>query len=409
VAGRSRTGAGAEAGPQRRLSGLARLSEPPRLRTRGRGLDEARRATWLELFFDLVFVAAVGQLANALVAEPTPARFFAFLAVFIPVWWAWIGFTFYANRFDSDDLPYRLVMLAAMFGVAVLATTIPPVFDGSPAGFALAYASVRLLLVTLYARASRHVPEARAVASRFLGWFGVAAAVWAVSSLLDPPWIYGLWAIALSIELAAPIPLWRVLRDAPVDRRHLPERFGLLVLIVLGESILAVVFAVSEVSWDVGSATAAVAGFVIAASLWWIYFDFLEEGTGALSMHGITGGLVYTYVSYFVVAGLTTLGAGVQLGVLDAGGVHRYDGTSWVLSAGLALTMLGIGVIQLVSGPSFFGTDVRLRAATGVFALALIPLSLDPLAVLVLFALVLVAQVVFELARHEGHKHLAEI
>jgi len=174
------------------------------------------------------------------------------------------------------------------------------------------------------------------VASRFLGWFGVAAAVWAVSSLLDPPWIYGLWAIALSIELAAPIPLWRVLRDAPVDRRHLPERFGLLVLIVLGESILAVVFAVSEVSWDVGSATAAVAGFVIAASLWWIYFDFLEEGTGALSMHGITGGLVYTYVSYFVVAGLTTLGAGVQLGVLDAGGVHRYDGTSWVLSAGLA-------------------------------------------------------------------------
>jgi hypothetical protein len=78
-----------------------------------------------------------------------------------------------------------------------------------------------------------------------------------------------------------------------------------------------------------------------------------------------------------------------------------------VLSAGLALTMLGIGVIQLVSGPS--STDVRLRAATGVFALALIPFSLDPLAVLVLFALALVAQVVFELARHEGHKHLAEI
>ena len=424
------------------MTGFDRLLEPPRLRTRGRGVDEERRATWLELFFDLVFVAAVGQLANALAAEPTATRFFQFLGLFVPVWWAWMGFTFYANRFDTDDLPYRLltllgmflvavlattvrsvfeghssgfvvaylgvrVMLLAMFCVAVLATTIPSVFRGATEGFPLAYVAVRFVLVTLYARASRHVPEARALARSFLGAFSFALLIWLSSLLVDAPWAYVLWGVALAIELVAPIPAWRLLRDAPVDRRHLPERFGLLTLIVLGESVLAVVLGVSKVSWDTGSGAAAASGFVVAAALWWIYFDFLDEG--ALTSRGIFGGLTYTYVNYFVVVGLAALGAGVKLAVLAAGGDHHYDGTSWVLSAGLALTMVGLGVIQLVAGTVVVDMDVVLRLGTAALALALIPLGLSPLTVVAIFAGVLVAQVVFELARHESHTHPAAV
>ena len=389
------------------MTGFDRLLEPPRLRTRGRGVDEERRATWLELFFDLVFVAAVGQLANALAAEPTATRFFQFLGLFVPVWWAWMGFTFYANRFDTDDLLYRLLMLLAMFCVAVLATTIPSVFRGATEGFPLAYVAVRFVLVTLYARASRHVPEARALARSFLGAFSFALLIWLSSLLVDAPWAYVLWGVALAIELVAPIPAWRLLRDAPVDRRHLPERFGLLTLIVLGESVLAVVLGVSKVSWDTGSGAAAASGFVVAAALWWIYFDFLDEG--ALTSRGIFGGLTYTYVNYFVVVGLAALGAGVKLAVLAAGGDHHYDGTSWVLSAGLALTMVGLGVIQLVAGTVVVDMDVVLRLGTAALALALIPLGLSPLTVVAIFAGVLVAQVVFELARHESHTHPAAV
>jgi low temperature requirement protein LtrA len=389
------------------LTRFARLFEPPRLRTRGRGIDEERRATWLELFFDLVFVAAVGQLANALSRDPTTARFFEFLAVFVPVWWAWMGFTFYANRFDTDDLLYRVLMLCAMFGVAVLATTVPSVFRGATEGFPLAYVAVRIVLVTLYARASRHVPEARALVRSFLGAFGFAILIWASSIAVDPPWTYVLWGVALSVELVAPIPAWRLLRDAPVDRRHLPERFGLLTLIVLGESVLAVVLGVSKVSWDAGSAAAAATGFLVAAALWWIYFDFLDEG--ALTARGIFGGLTYTYANYFVVVGLAALGAGVKLAVLAAGGDHRYDGTSWVLSSGLALAMLGLGVIQLVAGTVVVDTDVLLRLLTAAIALVLIPFGLSPLAVIAIFAGVLVGQVVFELARHETHTRPAAI
>jgi len=389
------------------MAGFARLLEPPRLRTRGRGVDEMRRATWLELFFDLVFVAAVGQLAMALSAEPTTARFFEFLGLFVPVWWAWMGFTFYANRFDTDDLVYRLLLLVAMFGVAVLATTIPSVFDGATRGFPLAYVGVRLVLIALYARASRHVPEARALVRLFLGAFSFAVLIWLASLAFDPPWAYVLWGVALALELSAPIRAWRLLPDAPIDRRHLPERFGLLTLIVLGESVLAVVLGVSKVSWDAGSAGAAVTGFLVAASLWWIYFDFLDEG--ALSARGIFGGLTYTYMNYFVVAGLTALGVGVKLAVLAAGGDQRYDDTSWVLSAGLALAMFGLGVIQLVAGTVVVDADVVLRLTTAAIALVLIPFGLSPLAVVSIFAAVLVAQVVFELARHETHTHPTEI
>jgi low temperature requirement protein LtrA len=383
------------------VTGFARLLEPPRLRTRGRGVEDERRATWLELFFDLVFVAAVSQLANALSAEPTTSRFFEFLGLFVPVWWAWMGFTFYANRFDTDDLPYRLLMLCAMFGVAALATTIPSVFRGATEGFAIAYIAVRLVLVTLYARASRHVPEARALVRTFLRFFVVAIFVWVASLAFDAPWAYVLWGIALAIELAAPIRAWRFLPDAPVDPRHLPERFGLLTLIVLGESVLAVVLGVSQVSWDTRSAATAAAGFTVAAALWWICFDFLDEG--ALTARGIFGGLTYTYMNYFVVVGLAALGAGVKLAILGE------DGTSWVLSAGLVLTMVGLGVIQLVAGPVVVDADVVLRLLTAAVALVLIPFGLSPLAVISVFAAVLVAQVVYELARHETHTHEAQI
>jgi low temperature requirement protein LtrA len=235
----------------------------------------------------------------------------------------------------------------------------------------------------------------------------VAILVWVVSLAFHAPWAYVLWGVALCIELAAPIRAWRFLPDAPVDSHHLPERFGLLTLIVLGESVLAVVLGVSKISWDAGSGAAASMGFLVAAALWWIYFDFLDEG--ALTARGIFGGLTYTYMNYFVVVGLAALGAGVKLAILSSGGDHHYDDTSWLLSAGLALTMVGLGVIQLVAGTVVVDADVVLRFVTAAIALVLIPLGLSPLAVVSIFAGVLVAQVVYELAQHETHTHPAAI
>jgi low temperature requirement protein LtrA len=154
-----------------------------------------------------------------------------------------------------------------MFGVAVLATTVPGVFRGATVGFPLAYVGVRTVLLVLYGRARRHVPEARALTTTFLLAFGLANIVWLVSVAVPRPWTYVLWGVALVAELSAPVLAWRQIPRAPIHPRHIPERFGLLTLIVLGESVFAVVTGVTRVSWGAASATTAVAGFLVAAAL----------------------------------------------------------------------------------------------------------------------------------------------
>ena len=111
----------------------SRWHDPPRLRTVEDDDGDERHATWLELFFDLVFVVAVAQLADGLAADPSVHGFLVFAGLFVAVWWAWVGYTFYADRFDTDDPPHRVLMLVGMFLVAVLASVIPEAFHGETA------------------------------------------------------------------------------------------------------------------------------------------------------------------------------------------------------------------------------------------------------------------------------------
>jgi low temperature requirement protein LtrA len=378
-----------------------RFLDPPRLRMLD--TEEDRRATWLELFFDLVFVVAIAELGNNLSGDVTPGGFLEYLALFVPVWWAWAGFTFYANRFDTDDLLYRVLVLLAMFSVAALATNVPAAFGDDSAGFALSYVGVRLVLLVLYARAIRYVPAARSLSVFYFSAFSVAVAVWLASLALPAPERFWAWAAALVVELTAPLIGWRLLPRAPVDPRHLPERFGLLTIIVLGESVFAVVIGVVGVSWEATSALAAAGGFLAAASLWWIYFGFLDSE--AVAGGGILRGLVLTYSHFFVFAGIATLGVGVKLAIFSAGGNDRYDDTAWIFCMGLTLCMAALAAIQLVTPPQVFDADVWLRLATAAAALVFLPISFVVPAVLVVWVLTagLVAQVVVELAEHERH------
>ena len=385
---------------------IRRLSEPPRLRTLGE--DETRRSTWLELFFDLVFVVAVAQLGQQLSQDVSAEGLFRFLAFLVPVWWAWMGFTFYANRFDTDDLPYRLLVFVAMLGVAALATTLPAAFAGASRGFVLSYVFVRLVLLVLYARAIRHVDEGRAIAVFYFAAFSAAVVVWLASLLFPAPERYWVWVLALAIELPAPIVGWRLIPSGPVDPRHAPERLGLLTIIVLGESVFAVVLGVTDVTWSSEALLAALGGFVCAAAFWWIYFEFVnpEYAFAALRRRGrILRGLVFVYSNFPVIAGLAALGIGVKLTVLAAGGETAYDESGWLLCAGLALSMLGLAAVELVMPPYWLATDFWLRVATAVLALALIPFAsvLSPLVIVWILAGALVLQVAVELLGHEQH------
>jgi low temperature requirement protein LtrA len=385
---------------------IRRLSEPPRLRTLGE--DETRRSTWLELFFDLVFVVAVAQLGQQLSQDVSAEGLFRFLGFSVPVWWAWMGFTFYANRFDTDDLPYRLLVFVAMLGVAALATTLPDAFAGASRAFVLSYVFVRLVLLVLYARAIRHVDEGRAIAVFYFAAFSAAVVVWLASLLFPAPERYWVWVLALAIELPAPIVGWRLIPSGPVDPRHAPERLGLLTIIVLGESVFAVVFGVTDVTWSSEALLAALGGFVCAAAFWWIYFEFVnpEYAFAALRRRGrILRGLVFVYSNFPVIAGLAALGIGVKISVLAAGGETAYDDSGWLLCAGLALSMLGLAAVELVMPPYWLAADFWFRVGTAVLALALIPFAsvLSPLVIVWILAGALVLQVAVELLEHEQH------
>jgi len=383
------------------LASLARFLEPPRLRTLED--DEDRRATWLELFLDLVFVAAIAQVASTLSADPTAAGFGRFLALFLPIGWAWAGFTFYATRFDTDDLVYRLLTLLGMFAVAGLASTVPDALHGGQNAFVVAYVSVRLILLALYVRVYRDLEVARPVAGWFILMFGLAVCDWLISLAVPVPWKYLFWAVALALEHVAPIRAWRLLRGMPVDPRHIPERFGLLIIIVLGESVIGVVLGTSHVEWTPLSGTVAFAGFLAAAAIWWLYFDFLDAA--AVVTRNVRSGITFVYAHYFVAAGIAALGVGVKLAIFSVEPGPAYDEIGWIAAAGTALCMAGLATIQLATPPGLVDTDVVLRLVTAALAgvLAVLATVLSPALILWLLAAVLVAQVVFELAAHERH------
>jgi low temperature requirement protein LtrA len=383
------------------LADFSRFLDPPRLRTVEEGFEE-RHATWLELFFDLVFVVAVAELGQNLTHDPTLHGFLLYVGLFIPVIWAWAGFTFYANRFDTDDLAYRLLILLAMFAVAVLATNTPNAIEEGGKAFAVSYVFVRLVLLALYARAIRYVPRARPLAVLYFRVFSFGTILWLVSIAVPPPGRYWLWALALLVELAIPFFAWGRLPGGAVDPRHLPERFGLFTIIVLGESVLSVVLGVADTTWGVDSGLAAAGGFLAAAALWWIYFDFLDE---SVVRRGRIEGLVFTYAHFPVLIGIATVGVGVKLEILAAAGDRRYQDTGWILCAGVAICMVGLAAIHLATPPMLFDADVAMRLGTAIFALVLLAFSfsLSPLALVWALAGLLVAQVVVELDRHEAH------
>lgn len=372
----------------------AGLLKPTVLRTAG-GAEEERSASWLELFFDLVFVVAIAQLALALAEDLSAAGFLRFFLLFVPVWWAWVGYTMYADRFDTDDAAFRAMMLAGMLGIAALAVSVPGAFAGGSGAFAISYVAVRAVLILLYERARRDVPVARELTTVTMTVFAVGTALWALSLLVPEPWRFGLWALALSLEGATPWVARRAMASAPVHSSHLPERFGLFTIIVLGESLVAVVVGIGGVDWHPASAFAAAAGFLVAACLWWVYFDFVDEidvGRGLLARNA------FIYGHLAIAAGLTAAGVGIKKAILYSAEAYLPAGATWVLCGGIFAFLAGISVIYAVSTHAVNGRVLvgRVAAACSVLLLAVIGTAVSSVLLVCLVLLALLALVAFE-------------
>jgi low temperature requirement protein LtrA len=381
------------------MATLERLLEPPRLRTLD-GEDE-RRATWFELFFDLVFVAAVAQVGQNLSDDPSLEGFLRYAALFVAIWWAWMGYTFYADRFDTDDLLYRLLTLAGMLGIAALAVNVRDAFETRWTAFVVSYAVVRAALLVLYVRARRHVPKARRLTEIYLAMFSLGVVLWIASTLVASPERYWVWGAGLAVELAAPLFGWRAIRQAPVHRSHIPERFGLFTIIVLGEAVLAAVLGTSGLTWRLDSGLFAAAAFVVAACLWWIHFDFADTSVLGRGL----GGLVYVYGHYPLVLGIAALGIGTKLAIHQTPGGELDASARWLFCGGIALALLAMGAVQLAGARTLRDPDLWLRLGSGAAMLVFAAVfgSVSPLVIAGVVTVVLVALVAVEIGRHEAH------
>src|SRR3954470_21140007 len=240
------------------LTAVRPLVRPPVVST-----GEDRSATPLELFFDLAYVLVVSELAGALLQDLRWDALARFAGLFAILWLSWVGFTLYGNRFDTDDVVFRSAKLLATLGVAGCAASAPEATDRHAAAFAACYLLIRLVLVALYARAWVHVREERAAIRVYLLASAVTAALWALSIAVPAPARYLLWAVAAVVDVAGPVAATAMRRSLPLHLEHLPERFGLLVILVLGEMLGAVVSGIHERAWAAGSVVLGALAFVV--------------------------------------------------------------------------------------------------------------------------------------------------
>ena len=278
------------------------------------------------------------------------------------VWWLWASHTFYADRFDTDDLVYRLVAGGQMVAIAFLAAAIlsEDPSSSSTAIFAAAYTAVRALLVVLYVRVYRHVPEARRLVAGYIRGFGAAAVVWGVSVFVPEPGRFWLWGIALAIDLATPFIVRKAQAAVPLDVSHLPERFGLFTILVLGETIVAVTVGLGHVDWQWATTIAGALGIIVAVGVWWIHFDnvdgFVVRRRGQKTDWRPT---VWIYSHLPLALGIATLGIGVEHVIIAADAGHEYHTDErWILAVGAALAFAAMAAIEWASAPR---TDPTIR------------------------------------------------
>jgi low temperature requirement protein LtrA len=281
-----------------------------------------RAATPLELFFDLVFVVAIAQgtsgLHDAIGESDALEGLVGYLMVFFAIWWAWMNFTWFASAYDCDDVPYRLAVFVQISGALILAAGVPAMFEARSPNLAVVtgYVVMRLAMVVQWLRAAASDPDRRTTARRYAAGISLLQLAW-VGML----WIPHLWRsgflILVALELA--VPVWAE-RTTPTTwhPQHIAERYGLLTLIVLGESILAATVAV-QAALASGEALSPllpiiVGGLLIAYSMWWMYFDRPVHDLLTSLRKAITWG----YGHYFIFASAAAVGAGLAVSVDQA-------------------------------------------------------------------------------------------
>ena len=363
-------------------------------------LRQTDRVTPLELFFDLVFVLAITQCTALMAAEPTWTGLAKGLLVLGVLWWPWTGYAWLTSVVDPEEGAVRLVMFAAMAGFLVAALCVPGAFGESALLFACAYGIVRAAHIGLFVLASRDDPALRQSVLGLAGGTALGVGLLVAAAFTDG-WEQGaLWALALLLDVGEPFLFgsegWKLVPG------HFAERHGLIIIIALGESIVAIGLGASG-GVDAGVVAAATLGMAVAAALWWLYFDVValvaERRLSRAAVGREQNEMArdsYSYLHFPMVAGIVLLALGLKKTLAHVG-----DPLDLVPAAAL----LGGAAVYLLAHVSFrlrnLHTLNKQRLVCAALLLALIPVgvALPALATLGVLAGVLTVLIAYEAVR----------
>jgi len=356
------------------------------------------RVTPLELFFDLVFVLSFTQVTIAMADKPNAEGFGEGILILAAVWWAWAAYGWLTNSIDPDENVNRLCMFAAMGGMLVVSLSIPQAFGNRGVLFGCAYFAVRALQMLLYVRNTRRDDESddlQAILKLAPGLL-LGSALLIVAGLLDGGARASIWILAVLIDWSTPLLFGT--DEFHLDPGHFAERYGLIVLIALGESVLAIGTA-AELTLDTGEVLAALLGIVSVAALWWAYFDILAIVAERRLIEAPPGEQAplardaYSYLHFPLIAGIVLLALGLKktLGHVD----EALDPVPAIaLCGGTALYLLGNVALRLRTLGSL--SPHRLFAAAALLALIPLALAADALISLLAVSAVLAALITYE-------------
>jgi low temperature requirement protein LtrA len=339
-------------------------------------LREGEKVTPLELFFDLVFVLAITQCTALMSHDTTWSGLAQGLLVLGMLWWAWVGYAWLTSVIDPEEGAVRLVMFGAMAALLVVSLCVPRAFDELALVFALAYGAVRIAHIGLFVLAS---PEDDALRHSVLGLAlstAIAIALLAIASLFDGLAQGAIWLLALLLDMGGPYLFgaegWKLVPH------HFAERHGLIVIIALGESIVAIgVGAAGALSFGIG--VAAVLGVALAAAMWWIYFDIvaivsarrLAEAAPGRDRNEMARDS-YSYLHLIMVAGIVLVALGLKK-TIGHYGDHLHSVPAFALLGGVAIYLLGLVAFRY----RHIHSINRQRLALAIALLALVPVATE--------------------------------
>jgi low temperature requirement protein LtrA len=292
---------------------------------RERDPHQHHRVTFVELFFDLVFVFAITQISHTLLAHFTALGVLQTAILMFAVWWVWVFTSWITNWLDPEQTPVRVMLFGLMIAGLLLSTSIPKAFESRGLAFAIAFVVMQVGRSLFFlAVVPRSETGHRNNFRRISVWLSVSGIFWIAGGLADPEWRIGLWLIALAIEYSGPAMRFRTpglgastIQEWAVEGGHMAERCALFIIIALGESIVVTGATFSEAAWTTPTVAAFIVALVGSIAMWWVYFHIGAEAGSEHISHAKDSGrlarLAYTYIHLPIVAGIVVSAVGDEL------------------------------------------------------------------------------------------------